>query len=176
MASTKVYSPHCLVCQYMKQHKAFSEAVILSTYFNPQGAESLAEVVKRFNDPFAMVNVYQHCTRHMKGKIHRWRRLFKLEEKSVAMRKKDRAKEIIADTMTVVEAPVATGQNYEIGLDEFIEAGRKKLSEGTLPITATTFVQALKAKGELEAKSKDRRLDAMKAMFQGMGPKGGDET
>jgi len=170
MSSTKVYSPQCLVCQYMRQHKAFSEAVILSTYFDSNGAESLADVVKRFNDPFPMVNVYQHCTRHMKGKISRWRKLFKLEEKSAAMKKAERAKELIADTMEVVEAPsLSSAGQHEQALDEFIAKGREQISN--MPITATTLIQAIKAKAEIENKTKDRRFEAMKTLFSGMGPK-----
>jgi hypothetical protein len=160
----------------MKQHKAFSEALILSSYFDDNGAESLAEVVKRFNDPFPMVNVYQHCTRHMKGKIHRWRQIFKLEERSLEMKKKDRAAEILRDTMTVVDSPVVSQGEHVNALDEFIEQGRKKVASGQMPITAQTYVQALKAKAEIENKQKDRRYDALKSLFGGAAPKSKDET
>lgn len=170
MSSQKVYSPVCLVCQYMKQHRAFREAVILSTYFDPNGAESLAEVVKRFNDPFPMVNIYAHTTRHMKQNIQRWRRLAGLEEKSLAMKKKDRAKELLTETMTVVEAPVSAQGEHVTALDEFIEQGRRKVASGQMPITAQTYVQALKAKAEIENKTKDRRYDALKSLFGGAAP------
>lgn len=152
----------------MKQHRAFAEAVILSTYFDPNGGENLNAVLKRFNDPLNYQVVVKHCQRHMKPKIQRWRALNGLVEKSAAMKKKDRVKELIVGTMDVVEAPVSTGGEHEQTLDEFIAKGRKNLDGIT--VTATTLIQAIKAKAEIENKTKDRRFDAMKSLFTGMGP------
>lgn len=147
---------------------------MLCTYFDKNGAESLADVVKRFNDPFPMTNIYQHTTRHMRGKELRWRKALKLEEKSVAMKKKERAKEILNETLNAVEAPVYSQGEHIDALDEFIAAGRRKIEAGQMPITAQTYVQALKAKAEIENKTKDRRYDALKSLFAGAAPKGED--
>jgi hypothetical protein len=157
----------------MRQNKSFTEALILSTYFNPKGAETLPQVVKRYKDPFPLISVYAHCQRHMKHNITRWRNVNKLAEKDAKMIKRDRAKELVARTMEVVEAPIYSGGEHEQTLDEFIAKGRAELRN--IPVTATTLIQAIKAKAEIEAKQKDRRYDAMKTLFSGAAPKD-DET
>lgn len=154
----------------MKQHRGFSEAMILSTYFDKDGAESLADVVKRYNDPFPMTNIYQHCKRHMKGREDRWLRALKLKERPKNP-KEERAKELVRQTMEVVDSPVSSQQEYEDALDDFIRVGRAKLGDGAMPVTATTFIQAIKAKAEIDNKTKDRKYDAMKQLFSFAAPK-----
>lgn len=160
----------------MKQHKAFAEQVLLSTYFYKKGEKAITEVLKEFKDPFPAVNFYQHANRHMKGNLEHWRRVNKLDKILARVEKQEtKAKALVDQTLEVVEAPTASVSEHEQALDEFIAKGREKLKYNNLPITATTYIQAIKAKAEIESKTKDRRFEAMKTLFAGAAPKGPDE-
>lgn len=150
----------------MKTHKAFSEEILLSAYFNKHGQKSVTEIIKEYKDPFPAINFYQHANRHMKGNIEHWRRVNKITPP-----KKAKPVVLVEETMAVVDTPVESFSPHEQALDEFIEKGRQKLEYGNLPITATTFIQAIKAKAEIENKTKDRRYDALKSLFTGAAPK-----
>jgi len=129
----------------------------------------------RLGEPFAYDTLYKHAKRHMQPKIEEWRRLHGLQERTLAMKKKDRAKEILKETMEAVESPVQDQSEHVTALDEFIAAGRRKVDSGQMPITAQTYVQALKAKAEIENKTKDRRFDALKTLFSGAAPPAEDK-
>lgn len=155
----------------MRQHRAFSEAVLVSTYFNKHGEYAITEVLKDFHDPFPAINFYQHAARHMKPNLEHWRRVFKVLPPSAMVKKKLQAKDLVKQTMEVIDEPTLSQAAHEQALDEFIAKGREKLDYGNLPITATTFIQAIKTKAEMENKTKDRRYDALKQLFAGAAPK-----
>lgn len=156
----RVYWPNCSVCQYMKKNSDFRYRVMQSTYFNPQGTENLMDVVHSFGDPFKSTTMYQHMRRHQAKDLIK------------AASKFDENGNLLIDnrmkpTIEVIENPTSSTTNYELGLDEFIQAGRDKMARGELPISASTFVAAIKAKADIEKSTKDRRLDMVKAFFSG---------
>lgn len=166
-----IYYPLCSICNYMREDREFTKAVILSTYFTEEGFESLTTVAKRFHVPFKTITLYTHCKNHMKPKIDVWRRHFGLLEKTAVMKKREAAKELMANTEGLVEAPVLSQAQHEIALDAFIAKGQKKLDFDNMPITPATFIQAIRTKAEIEKATKDRRYDALKNMFIGAAPK-----
>lgn len=159
----------------MKQHRAYTQAVILSTLFDKNGAESMKEANARFNDPFAYDHLYKHAKRHMEPRIHEWRRLHGLQEKTQAMTKKARAGEILKETMQVVDAPVISRSRHEEVLDLMIEKGYEDVKSGRIRLTAQTLNAALKTRADIENKQKDRKYDALKQIFGGAAPKGGND-
>lgn len=135
-----------------------------STYFEPQGSESLSNVNHAFGDPFGISLIYAHMKRHQAKDLIK------------AAKKFDGNGNLIIDnrfpaTIEVVEADSNSTTNHELGLDDFIAEGRNKLARRELAISATTFLQAIKIKADIEKSTKDRRLDAMKSMFGGAGGK-----
>lgn len=175
VSKQRVYSPYCAVCQYMKRNKPFTEAVLLSTYFSPKGAETLPEVMKRFKDPFPIVTMYAHCNRHMKPAISRWFAVHNLAKKSREMVTAERAKQVIAETMEVIEehnGPSVT--DAEKTLDLIIKKGMEMVERGELSFSMANLNQTIKIKTDMENRNKDRRYDALKQLFAGAAPK--DET
>lgn len=183
-AKNRKYWPNCSVCQYMKKNQDFRNACLRSTYFDPNGRESLLAVYNRWTPPFKQPTLYKHMERHQKKDIERGEALAKLKgtESAVWQRtagnrglKKD-DKEILDNTTQIIEAPVTMQQKHEIGLDEFIEMGRAKLKIGDMNISAANYISAIKVKAEIERTTKDRRLETLRAMFAGAAPKKNDES
>jgi len=158
----RVYWPNCSVCQYMKKNRDFRYRIMQSTYFNPNGTESAGEVVHAFGDPFVLSTFYAHMQRHQ----HK-----DLIKAQVVYDKSELAKtETVSPAVVIgaVEGEIVSSRPHEQGLDEFIKEGREKLIRKELQITSTSYLQAIKIKMDNEAKTKDRRLDAVKTMFKGI--------
>lgn len=163
----------------MKRNRDFSVALLLSSYFNPKGQESLPEVNKRFGEPFTQITLYKHTQRHMKPNVPRWMKLNGLEEKKnwhTALEKTKVATaeklEVLENTMEVIDKTPSSFSPHERALDKFIQKGDEMVDDGLLKITAQTYIQAIKAKAEIESKNKDRRFNALREMFSGAAPKG----
>lgn len=155
----KVYWPNCSVCQFMKKNKDFRFRIMQSTYFNPQGNETMMDVVHTWGDPFGSSIMYAHFKRHQAKDLIRAASRF--DDKGNLMIDKR-----MKPTVEVIEHidPKAT-TNYELGLDEFIQSGRDKLARGEMQVSASTFVAAIKTKSDIDKNTKDRRLDMIKAFF-----------
>ena len=171
----------------MKAHADYRWAVLHSTYFDPNGRETLKAVNERFGSPINLVTVYRHMTRHQKKDILASERLAVISGEpsknwqrqsahstDLAPRIAEHTKEIVANTEAIVEGGVPR-QKYEVGLDEFIELGRDRLKHNEMAISASNYIAAIKVKADIESRTKDRRLEMMKSMFIGAAPKGPDE-
>jgi hypothetical protein len=176
--NNRMYSPTCQVCQYMRRNKDYTVAILLSSYFNPKGQESLPEVNKRFGLPFTLITLYKHAQRHMKTNTARWMKLNGLEDKKnwqQALEKtkfiKEEELEALQNTIEYVEDAKSILQPHEYSLDKFIKKGSDMVESGEMKITATTYIQAIKAKSDIEKSNKDRKMDALKTLFTGAAPK-----
>ena len=160
-APARVYWPGCAVCQYMKKNQDFRYRCMQSTYFNPQGSESLMDVVHAFGDPFKSSAMYQHMKRHQTKDLIKAAESFDENGNGVLNNP------AITNTVRMLDRPSEATENHEIGLDEFIQQGRDKMVRGEMQITANTYLQAIKIKADIQKSNKDRKLDAMKALFGG---------
>lgn len=151
--SRRVYWPNCAVCQYMKKHPQFREQIMASTYFNSLGSKNMLQVVHDWGDPFKPSAMYQHIKRHQARDLIK---VDKLEEARV-----------IPPVVEAVESSVTSATEHERGLDEFIRDGRNKLSRGELSMTASSYLQAIKIKSDIEKNTKDRRMEMIKQFFGG---------
>lgn len=146
--SNRIYWPNCSVCQYMKKNADFRFRIMQSSYFHEGAHESPAKINKSFGMPFKTVTLYAHLNRHQK---------------------RDRIKApmpiAVPEVVNSVEATPITTTEHEMGLDEFIREGRAKLARREMQVTASTYLQAIKTKAEIEKSTKDRRLEAIKAFF-----------
>lgn len=180
----RIYWPRCSVCQYMKKHKDFRYACIHSTYQDPKGVESLVQVNERYGNPFLMPTLYRHMQRH-----HKANKSFYTQEKGEKYEKRsaligadpntlelNNTKELLENTVNVVESDVMSKQQHELGLDEFIAIGRDRLAHGEMALSASNFITAIKVKAEIERTTKDRRLEMLKSMFAGAAPKQNNEN
>jgi 5-hydroxyisourate hydrolase-like protein (transthyretin family) len=176
-----------MVCQYMRKHQDYRYACLRSTYFDPNGKESLLATNERYGKPFKLPTLYQHMKRHQKRDIERSERLAEItgepsktwQRKTVktelirAEKKKEleKVEDVIQNTETVIDAPLSRRQQYEIGLDEFIALGRDRLKHNEMAISAANFIAAVKVKADIERTTKDRRLEMLRSMFSGAAPK-----
>lgn len=135
-----------------------------STYFTPTGVETLSDVVYRYEVPLKLPAIYNHMKRHQ------WKDLQKAEE-AQAPKEVTLPSVLQPPIVAAVEGEVVSTQDHEVGLDDFIRKGREKLMADQLPITATTYLQAIKIKADIDKNTKDRRLDAVKSLFKGAAPK-----
>lgn len=166
----------------MKKHQDYKQALLRSTYFDPNGRESLLAVNERWGHPVKVQTLYRHMKRHQIKDIQRSETLLKMngQESAVWQRTagnrglKKEDKDALESTTEIIEAPVETRQNHEVGLDEFIQMGRAKLKIGDMNISAANYITAIKTKAEIERTTKDRRLEMLRSMFQGAAPKGPD--
>lgn len=134
-----------------------------STYFNPNGHESAMAVVHAFGDPFLTTTFYAHMQRHQAKDVIDAERRFSVEEAT-----KLREQGITPNATALVkgvEGEVGSTGQHESGLDEFIAEGRAKLLRREMSITATTYLQAIKIKADIERTTKDRRLDMVKTLM-----------
>ena len=143
----------------MKKNKDFRFRIMQSTYFNPQGSETMMDVVHSWGDPFGSSIMYAHFKRHQAKDLIRAASKFD-ENGNLAIDNR------MKPTIEVIESidPKST-TNYELGLDEFIKAGRDKLARGEMQVSGTTLVAAINAKANIDKNTKDRRLDTIKAFF-----------
>lgn len=161
--ATRIYWPNCQVCQYMKKNKQFRYDVMQSTYFNPHGQESLMEVNRRYGGLFTSSTLYAHMKRHQHKDI------LAAEKRADEMEKAAKGiKPILPAVVQAVEGQVVSTQDHERGLDKFIREGEEMLDRREMKLSATTYLQAIKIKADIEKSTKDRRLDAVKSMFKGI--------
>lgn len=153
----KIYWKNCSVCQFMKKNKEFRYRCMKSTYFDPDGHETLSEINASFGSPFKVTAIYQHMKRH--------------QFKDLILAPKGGLIDTVESTLEMLDAPIESKANHEIGLDDFIQEARNKLARGELQISATTFLQAIKIKMENEKGNKDRKFEALKTLFAGAAPK-----
>lgn len=145
----------------MRKHEDFKLAIMNSSYFNHKGTETASQVLLRYEAPFNIKAFYTHCGRHQKkDMIARKMRMEILKQSGLP------APNIQGVPIDLIKKPKEEGE-FRMGLDEFIAAGRAKLNRGELPITAQTFLQAIKIKVDDESKNKDRGADLFKTMFKG---------
>jgi len=143
---TMAYSKRCSVCQYLRKHKAFRIRLLDSTYFNPEGHETLMDVVRNMEAPLSKDVLYQHFRKH---------------EPQL------RPSTPLENTVQIVE----TGDKNHIDtLDLFIQQGKELLKRKQLTITSTNLLQAIKVKSDDEKANKDRKVDLLRTMFAGAGP------
>jgi hypothetical protein len=159
----KLYWDRCNVCQYMKKNPVFRLRVMQSSYFNPEGTESLARVVHDFGDPVTTGAIYIHMQRHQANDLEIARRRYTGPRKL-------KVPDILLPA-TAVEGEVNSVAAHELGLDEFIKQGRAQLALKEMPLSATNFLQAIKIKSDIEKNTKDRRMEMIKAFFSGGGAK-----
>lgn len=144
----------------MKKNPVFRLRVMQSSYFKPEGNESLATVVHDFGDPIKLTAVYMHMQRHQAGDLMTARKRFNKANAPIVPQG-------LAQAAGAVEGQVVSQASHEIALDEFIREGHDKLLRKEMPISATNFLQALKIKSDNEKNTKDRRLDMIKSFFAG---------
>lgn len=171
--STKIYRKNCSVCQFMKKKPDFRLRVMQSTYFNPEGHESLAGVIAAFGMPFSLQLAYAHVQRHQPADRER---MVKQRLEAEALKAIDRLPNSskVAGKVQIaaaVESEVVSNTAHERGLDMFIQQGHEMLLRKEMPITATNFLAAIKTKADIEKNTKDRRMDMIKAFFTGGGQK-----
>lgn len=161
------YRKNCLVCQFMKKNPVFRAEIMSSSYFDPEAKESAAEVVHRWDDPMKMPTLYQHFKRHQADDLVRTPVRYKNGKMVVDKRFKD--------TVEVLAVDPSEAKNHEVALGEFIQRGRDMLAAGTLRVSASTFVQAIRTQAEIDAKNKDRKVDLLKTIFTGASGHKNDE-
>lgn len=168
----------------MKKDKMFREACMASTYFDPNGMETLLEVNNRYGQPFKMPTLYRHMSRHQADDIHISEKLAEsrgIQSPNWQRRTRQTAhkslpvapgldKEAVENTVAIVEGSNAKPE-FEQALDEFIQVGRAKMDLGQVPISASNYIQAIKVKADIEMRTKDRRLEMLRGMFTGAAPK-----
>ena len=138
-----------------------------SRYFVPGAKESLTRVVHDFGDPFSLPSIYTHMRRHQISDLQKARERFReIEHPHTGLAIK---------AAGAVEGDVVSKSNHEIALDELIVEGREKLLRKELPITATTFLTAIKIRSDIDKNTKDRRMEMVKSFFTGS-PKGERST
>lgn len=141
-----------------------------STYFNPQGTESLAQVIHDFGDLFKLPTVYLHMSRHQESDLQKARKRFTPRNPELVVHPHNAGAGLPA-VAGAVESAVTSQSEHEMALDEFIYEGRQKLLAKEMPITATNFLQAIKIKSDNEKSTKDRRMEMIKQFFTGGGEK-----
>lgn len=142
----------------MKKNPAFRLRIMKSTYFKPDGEESLAYVVHDFGDPFSLQTTYAHMWRHQAEDLKAVGRMPKMVTKgkgSISLPK----------VASAVEGEVVTRAPHETALDAFIKQGEEKLERREMSITATNFLQAIKTRSEIDKTTKDRRMEMIKQFF-----------
>jgi hypothetical protein len=137
-----------------------------SRYFQPDGQETLKEVVHNFGDPLKISTIYMHMARHQPADLMRAKKRFTEPRREIEAPLPDEAK--VLDT---IDSSVLSQGYHERALDDFISQGREKLLKGELSITATTLLAAIKIRSEIDKSTKDRRLDMIKSFFAGGGNK-----
>lgn len=190
MANTKQkrkWWPNCSVCQYMRRNPDFREAVMKSSYIDPEGQESLLSVNAKFGSVFKSATLYKHMRMHQAEDIERGEeaaRLFSIpnpnwqrhtsnsNSPTVIPNEPTEVRELLDSTEKAVEGDVIPRMQHEVALDDFIKLGREKVRKGEMLISAANYIAAIKVKTDIERSTKDRRLEMLKTMFAGAAPKG----
>ena len=158
----QIYWPNCSVCKFMKKNPTFRLRVMQSKYFQPSGHESLATVVHDFGDPFKLAAIYMHMQRHQAQDLIAAKKRF---DSTNATGNPHNSSPVVP--IAAVEGEVVSQGEHESALDEFIREGHEKLMRKEMPISATTFLAAIKIRSEINKSAKDRRLDMIKSFFAG---------
>lgn len=157
----------------MKKKPDFRLRVMQSTYFNPDGNETLSKVVAAYGMPFSMGLVYAHVQRHQLADRERVVKQRLEQEAAKALERLPEESKLAGkiEVAAAVESEVVSQSKHERALDEFIKQGHQMLQSKTMLITPTTFLAAIKTKADIEKNTKDRRMEMIKQFFAGGGQK-----
>lgn len=165
----------------MKKNKDFRAAVMYSTYFNPEGKETLQDVNNRYGQPFKMPTLYRHMLRHQASDIAVSEKIAEAKgiqtpnwQRRIPRKPTAEVEKAVVNTVKIVEG--GGKPDFEKKLDAFIEAGNVVLGTGTMTISAANYLAAIKIKADIEMRTKDRKLEALKAMFSGAAPQEKNEN
>lgn len=122
-----------------------------STYFDPQGTESMMDVVRAFGNRFPGSSMRTHMARH--------------QQKDIIRAEARIQPAPIAPMLEMIEPSDVPLDPHEKSLDNFILEGDAKLQAGEMSITAQTYLTAIKIKADIQKSSKDRKVDVFKAMM-----------
>lgn len=132
-----------------------------SKWLDWSGTGNVADIIRQYNVDISYTTVMGHMKRHLKP-------MFDAQKEKAAI------KEFIGNEKLVTQnqlKEVVTGEvisekaNHEAALDNFIDKFQTMVRNDEIQITATTGLQAIKIKAEIQKGNKDRKLDALKLMM-----------
>jgi hypothetical protein len=156
------YNKYCAHCRYLKKYQGYCQELFHSKYFDTQAQLSLPDVLRKYDVKTPVQSVYNCLKRHHA-------QYAKPEQRAVTRLGINIQTELQA-TESLLEQPNGITTNHELGLDEFIDMGRRKVAAGEIAITGQTYLTAIKVKADIEKTNKDRKLDMLKTMFAGAAP------
>lgn len=153
--------PNCTICQYLKHNPEIKKRVLATSYFSPAGTESLLVVFREAGVEFPASSIYSHAQRHEQNALARARRQYLKSEASTA---------IVLPAVTK-----HSDSDYQGSLNEFIAAGRIKLANNDLRITASTYLTAIRIKADTNNADAERKIEMLKTIFAGASPHSKDD-
>lgn len=139
-----------------------------STYYNPQGRETLLQVAKDMQPDIVMSNIYRHAKNHnsrFQIRDDKGVNLAARKKKEITKKKALKDLERVAPEL-LLEGEVLTEaqKGWQDILDDMIKAGSKDLANNKIKINGTQLTALLKIKADMELKNGNGQNDFIAAM------------
>lgn len=169
------YMKSCATCQLMKKDHRFRARVYSSNFFNPAtGVESIKDICAQYRDPTfpwypawmkvppSHVSVYNHIKRnHLDISPQQRKKMadaFIIDAQRSAQysaRKKETKLQAVEEYKEKIREQYGDRKEHVKKLDDLIILGDKMVKEGTLKLTAGTYIQALALRENVDKNAKD---------------------
>lgn len=155
------YKPNCAACQLTRGKTKLRQRVSKAAFRREPGDETLQDIAKELH--ISSAGMYNHAKKHLSIRddtpdVREVRVAKKVNDiKAAAQKKVELA--IDHDDVLPEDESIAA-------LKEYILQGHAMIREGKLPITAQSFLQAVRIDVDYKSKQKDRQVDIIKTMYR----------
>lgn len=161
---------------YMKRNQKFRERIYNSTYFFPENWENVQDILDDTHASLSVAGVYAHLRKHkFTGLAPQSKK--RIVEKRIAVKQEVAAKEIVAAALNSelmegqVLQTIRDKEPHIEALDLYIDEFAESIKKGTIKMSATNGLQAIKIKSEILKGNKDRTADLVKTLAGLAAPK-----
>jgi len=147
-----MYTPHprCKICKLIKGgDKELYKRIANSSYFNPNGKESLIAIQREYKAFFAPEIIYRHVRKHQ------------TYDGTESIKRSTTAIDRIAKQEIAKSQPIKPVEVW----DEVLELAKQEMAEGKIKLNAGHLLKAAKDKSDFEFKKKDQEMKLAEMIY-----------
>lgn len=160
------YKKNCKICQLIKANPKLKDRIYRSSYFVPEGYESLSAISEDYVGQFGLNSLYNHVKKHQTVTAgRRAQKTMTLIAKKAQKQQEDLESAAGLPTLDengvvdVLATPVMPkNPGYEDVWNEVLAVASEQLRNGNMKLTAANMLTAARDKSVYEDKKKDRQL------------------
>lgn len=158
------YKSNCTVCQKSKLDVKLRNRIRYAAFKREPGDETLSDIGAEYG--LSVPSMYNHAKKHITDMAESYQHAkeTKVAKQTQTFRVQAQKELETAIDGSVLDTIEARPQEI-IALDDYIAMGKKLIDNGTMKVSAQSFLAAVKIKNDWSAKQASTKLDFFKAVY-----------